>query len=74
MPWAYILEGLLSGGYLHLRCGGIIFGRACVLGAHYRNFTILKNVLFTIICLAEDSETDYQLNGLTPVIPDELFR
>ena len=27
-PWAYIREGLLSEGYLHLRFGGLIFGRA----------------------------------------------
>ena len=26
-PWAYILEGLLSEGYLRLRFGGLIFGR-----------------------------------------------
>ena len=26
-PWAYIREGLLSEGYLHLRFGGLIFGR-----------------------------------------------
>ena len=26
--WAYIREGLLSKGYLHLRFGGLIFGRA----------------------------------------------
>ena len=27
-PWAYIWEGLLSEGYLRLRFGGLIFGRA----------------------------------------------
>ena len=27
-PWAYIREGLLSEGYLRLRFGGLIFGRA----------------------------------------------
>ena len=27
--WAYIQEGLLSEGYLRLRFGGLIFGRAC---------------------------------------------
>ena len=26
--WAYIREGLLSEGYLRLRCGGLIFGWA----------------------------------------------
>ena len=26
--WAYIQEGLLSEGYLHLRFGGLSFGRA----------------------------------------------
>ena len=25
-PWAYIMEGLLTEGYLHLRFGGLIFG------------------------------------------------
>ena len=27
-PWAYIQEGLLSEGFLHLRFGGLILGRA----------------------------------------------
>ena len=27
-PWAYIREGLLSEGFLRLRFGGLIFGRA----------------------------------------------
>ena len=27
-PWAYIREGLLLEGFLHLRFGGLIFGRA----------------------------------------------
>ena len=27
-PWGYIREGLLSEGYLRLRFGGLIFGRA----------------------------------------------
>ena len=27
-PWAYIREGLLSEGFLRLRFGGFIFGRA----------------------------------------------
>ena len=27
-PWAYILEGLLSEGFLRLRFGGLIFGMA----------------------------------------------
>ena len=27
-PWAYIWEGLLSEGFLRLRFGGLIFGRA----------------------------------------------
>ena len=31
-PWAYIREGLLSEGYLHLRFGGLIFGRAYLWG------------------------------------------
>ena len=34
-PWAYIQEGLLSEGYLLLRFGGLIFGRA-----YYRNFVV----------------------------------
>ena len=34
-PWAYIQEGLLSEGYLRLRFGGLIFGRA-----YYWNFTV----------------------------------
>ena len=27
-PWAYIREGLLSEGYLRLKFGGLLFGRA----------------------------------------------
>ena len=30
-PWAYIREGLLSKGFLHLRFGGLIFGEAYFL-------------------------------------------
>ena len=46
-PWAYIREGLLSEGYLHLRFGGLIFGRVYFgggggRGAYYRNFTVVK--------------------------------
>ena len=42
-PWAYIWEGLLLEGFLHLRFGGLIFGRAYRFGGGgggaYRNFT-----------------------------------
>ena len=31
-PWAYIREGLFSAGYLRLRFGGLIFGRAFFWG------------------------------------------
>ena len=31
-PWAYIWEGLLSEGFVRLRFGGLIFGRAYFLG------------------------------------------
>ena len=34
-PWAYTREGLLLEGYLHLRFGGLTFGRA-----YYWNFTV----------------------------------
>ena len=38
-PWAYIREGLLSEGYLRLRFGGLIFGKAyfceCLLSEFY---------------------------------------
>ena len=41
-PWAYIWEGLLLEGFLHLRFGGLIFGRAYFWGgAYYRNFTVV---------------------------------
>ena len=36
-PWAYIWEGLLSEGFLRLRFGGLIFGRA-----YYQNFTVFN--------------------------------
>ena len=38
--WAYIREGLLSEGYLRLRFGGLIFGRA-----YYQNFTVYWKIL-----------------------------
>ena len=45
--WAYIREGLLSEGFLRLRYGGLIFGRAYFSwgggGAYYRNFTVFHN-------------------------------
>ena len=31
-PWAFIREGSLSEGFLHLRFGGLIFGRASFCG------------------------------------------
>ena len=31
-PWAYIWESLLSEGFLRLRFGGLIFGRAFFFG------------------------------------------
>ena len=45
-PWAYIREGLLSEGYLRLRFGGLIFGRAHFRGggAYYRNFTVYTKI------------------------------
>ena len=48
-PWAYICEGLSSEGFLHLRFGGLIFGRAYFTfffleggggGDYYWNFTV----------------------------------
>ena len=50
-PWAYIWEGLLSEGYLRLKFGGLIFGRAYYYyyyffffflggGTYYRNFMV----------------------------------
>ena len=39
-PWAYIWEGLLSGGYLQLRFGGAYFWEDFFLGGgYYQNFT-----------------------------------
>ena len=37
-PWAYLWEGLLSEGYLRLRFGVLLFGRAYFEGAYDRNF------------------------------------
>ena len=37
-PWAYIQEGLLLEGYLHLRFGGLIFGRAYFWGGLLSEF------------------------------------
>ena len=37
-PWAYIREGLLSEGYLRLRFGGLIFGRAYFWGGLLSEF------------------------------------
>ena len=39
-PWAYIREGLLLEGFLRLRFGGLVFGRAYFWGYYYRNFTV----------------------------------
>ena len=42
-PWAYIQEGLLSNGFLHLRFWGLIFGTTYLFlggGSCYRNFTV----------------------------------
>ena len=46
-PWVYIRDCLLSEGYLRLRFGGLIFGRAFFFffeggGAYCRNFTVLR--------------------------------
>ena len=48
-PWAYIWEGLLSEGYLRLRCGGLIFRRAYFWGAYYQNFTV-RHHLASLFC------------------------
>ena len=43
-PWAYIQEGLLSEGYLHLRFWGLIFGRAS-----YQNFmAYIKKIIVSV--------------------------
>ena len=39
-PWAFIREGLLSEGYLRLRFGGLIFGRAYIWEGYNPNFTV----------------------------------
>ena len=50
-PWAYIHEGLLSEGFLHLRYGALIFRRAFFCegwgggGAYYQNFMVLQTLL-----------------------------
>ena len=41
-PWAYIWEGLLSEGYLRLRFGGLIFGRAYISGVLLSEFYGIK--------------------------------
>ena len=43
-PWAYIPEGLLSEGFLRLRSGELILGRAYFEGGggYNRNFTVLQ--------------------------------
>ena len=38
--WAYIREGLLSEGFLRLRFGGLIFGRAYCFGGEGRGLII----------------------------------
>ena len=62
-PWAFIWEGLLSEGSLHLSFGGLIFGRAYYYyyffffflggggGAYYRNFTVY-NYTHSDFCIA----------------------
>ena len=54
-PWAYIREGLLSEGFVHLRFGGLIFRRAYFFfsggggGADYQNFMVLIVKVFTVL-------------------------
>ena len=58
-PWAYIMEGLLSEGYLHLRFGGLIFGRAYFWGAYYRNFMV-----FLLLYLEWEVKTFHNRNQI----------
>ena len=45
-PWAYIWEGLSSEGFLRLRFGRLILGRAYFFGgAYYRNFTVYGSLV-----------------------------
>ena len=46
-PWAYIREGLLSEGYLCLRFGGLIFGRAYFWEGLLSEFYGLLVILFS---------------------------
>ena len=52
--WAYIREGLLSEGFLHLRIGGIILGGGGGLhfgGAYYWNITVCGLSLLLVLSL-----------------------
>ena len=52
-PWAYIREGLLSEGYLRLRFGGLIFGRAYFEGG------VIIGILL-ILSLAPNTQTKHK--------------
>ena len=62
-PWAYIREGLLSEGFLRLRFGGLIFGRA-----YYREFYGMKINLTSI--RVKISVTSYPLSSLPSLIAE----
>ena len=52
-PWAYIREGLLSEGYLLLRFGGLIFGRAYFLGGLLSEFYSISDKERLAICFVD---------------------
>ena len=54
--WAYIREGLLPEGFLHLRIGGIILGGGGVNfgGAYYWNFTVCGLSLLLVLSLLRE--------------------
>ena len=45
-PWAYIWEGLLSEGFLRLRFGGLIFGRAYIWEGLLSEFSVDEFLIF----------------------------
>ena len=49
-PWAYIREGFLSEGYLRLRFGGLIFGRAYFKGVGGGGH-LLSEIYDIFVCL-----------------------
>ena len=65
-PWAYIWEGLLSEGFLKLRFGGLIFGRASFWRGLLSEFYGIDTLYPIPIVLAQPTMITGGFNPLSP--------